>query len=241
MKLLMENWRKYLTEGKELFGYEIQDNEKVFVSPEAFEGVRPVTQKPSGFKPTGLWYSCGDEWVDWLESEMPSWLNRVNYLYRIEVNQERILTLRNPKDFEFIKDNFKSDDGFGVNWKKIQDEGYAGIEICPWQSSIKWDFLNYAWYGGWDVASGCIWDPAGIKGFKLIAQREGELSEGRGDPEELRKDISDYLNTGPQKDGSPYENVKKHLKGKKKKSDISAPPGAPGGGSIGHGSLEESD
>ena len=240
MKLLMENWRKYLTEEKELFGYEIQKNEKVFVSPEAFEGVRPVTQKSSGLKPTGLWYSCGDEWVEWLESEMPSWLNRVNYLYRIEVNQERILTLRNPKDFEFLKDNFNSDDGFGVNWKKIQDEGYAGIEICPRQSSIKQNY-DYLWYSGWDVASGCIWDPAGIKGFKLIAQREGELSEGRGGPEELKNDIANILNTGLQTKGSPYKNVKKHLEDKDEKSDISAPPGAHGGGSIGHGPLEESD
>jgi len=239
MKLLMENWRKYLTEGKELFGYEIQDHEKVFVSPEPFEGVRPVTQNSDGFKPTGLWYSCGDEWVDWLESEMPSWLDEVNYLYRIELDPEKILFLEDPNHFKFLKGMFESDDGYSINWKKIQDKGFAGIEICPWQSSIKWDIRNYAWYGGWDVASGCIWDPAGIKSFELIAQRQGELSEGRGDPKELKKDIADYLNTGPQKDGSPYKNVKQHLKGKKKKSDISAPPGAPGGGSVGHGALEE--
>ena len=79
------------------------------------------------------------------------------------------------------------------------------------------------------------------KNQKTRSKKGEKKNEGRGDPKELRKDISDYLNTGPQKDGSPYKNVKKHLKGKKKKSDISAPPGAPGGGSIGHGALEESD
>ena len=67
------------------------------------------------------------------------------------------------------------------------------------------------------------------------------LSEGRADLEELKKDIADILNTGLQKDGSPYENVDQHLEDKDEKSDISAPPGAPGGESIGHRALERSD
>jgi len=41
------------------------------------------------------------------------------------------------------------------------------------------------------------------------------------------------LNTGPHSGGSPYEDEDEHLKGKKNRNQISAPPGAPGGGSIG--------
>jgi len=44
----------------------------------------------------------------------------------------------------------------------------------------------------------------------------------------LDKDIGTYLDTGPQKEGSPYKTSRAKFK-KKKFNDISAPPGAPGG------------
>jgi len=44
----------------------------------------------------------------------------------------------------------------------------------------------------------------------------------------LDKDMGAYLDTGPQKKGSPYKTKRTSFK-KKKFNDISAPPGAPGG------------
>jgi len=44
----------------------------------------------------------------------------------------------------------------------------------------------------------------------------------------LDSDVGDYLDTGPQKKGSPYKADRARFK-KKKFNDISAPPGAPGG------------
>jgi len=62
---------------------------------------------------------------------------------------------------------------------------------------------------------------------------------GRGTGAGIERSLSRLLDTGPQKEGSPYENERTHF-GKKKRKDISAPPGARGGGSIGHAaSLEE--
>ena len=71
--------------------------------------------------------------------------------------------------------------------------------------------------------------------------REGKEPK-RSSPAGVRKGMDRLLNTGPQKKGSPYKNMKDYLKDKKNRNQISAPPGAPGGGSIGNpgpASLEE--
>jgi len=62
----------------------------------------------------------------------------------------------------------------------------------------------------------------------------------RGSPAGIRRSLNTLLNTGPHSDGSPYEDEDAHLKGKKNRNQIPAPPGARGGGSIGAGGgLEE--
>jgi len=48
-----------------------------------------------------------------------------------------------------------------IDWPRVA-EHYAGIEICPYLSSKRMDDDAF-WYYGWDVASGCIWSPKGIK------------------------------------------------------------------------------
>ena len=73
------------------------------------------------------------------------------------------------------------------------------------------------------------------KWFRLLAEERASVAG-------LRKSMSDLLDKGPQKDGSPYkdeDDEKPRLKGKKNRNQVSAPPGAPGGG-IGP-ALEESD
>ena len=75
------------------------------------------------------------------------------------------------------------------------------------------------------------------KWFRLL----NEQRTSRGSPAGIRKSMSDLLDKGPQKDGTPYkdkDNEKPRLKGKKNKNQISAPPGAPGGG-IGPALEEE--
>ena len=73
------------------------------------------------------------------------------------------------------------------------------------------------------------------KWFRLLAEERASVAG-------LRKSMSDLLDKGPQKDGSPFDDdddEKPRLKGKKNRNQVSAPPGAPGGG-IGP-ALEESD
>ena len=69
------------------------------------------------------------------------------------------------------------------------------------------------------------------KWFKML--REERMS--RGSPAGIRRAMSDFLDTGPQTGGSPYkdkDNEKPRLKGKKNRNQVSAPPGAPGGGAA---------
>ena len=67
------------------------------------------------------------------------------------------------------------------------------------------------------------------KWFRLLAEERASVAG-------LRKSMSDLLDKGPQKDGSPFDDEddeKPRLKGKKNRNQVSAPPGAPGGGSVG--------
>ncbi len=125
-------------------------------------------------KPNGLWYSVGDGWFRVV-------LDRTNrlyrYLYRIDIDLTDMMVIRNEKDIiEFTKifgspssgypfDEFGISDA--IDWKMVA-KTYTGIEIAPYihSNSIR---MNWVWYYGWDVASGCIWDKAAFKGVELIS------------------------------------------------------------------------
>jgi len=178
VKLLLENWQKYLKEDTEIFGYHLHDeNEKVFLSDKIFTKINKVAQDvtPSFLgKPKGLWYSCGDDWIQWASSEMPGMINKANYLYKIEVNYDKIKTVHSEAEFTFLEKEYGAKSMIGgtvIDWKKLQDDGFAGIEICPYFNNKRY---TAQWYYSWDVASGCIWDPAGLVDFKLLGKRESK-------------------------------------------------------------------
>ena len=173
MKLLMENWRGYLKESTELFGVPLNDpKQNVFISKDEFTDIRPMEQS-TGMKPKGLWYSCGDEWIDWVSGEMPEWLAAANYLYEIEISDDvyEIVSAKGLMQFENLYGVPMGGGMLQIDWKKVQDDGWAGIQICPYRSEARYSSM---WYYGWDVASGCIWDPAGLQSFKLLGTRRDE-------------------------------------------------------------------
>jgi len=174
MKLLLENWRKYLlTEQSELWGHQIAPDQKVFISKEPYTNFRNTVQKTpdnSRRKPAGLWYACGDEWIEWTKSEMPEWLESSDYLYEVKLG-DGVLRITNAEEFEWLEQKYLRPGRYNdevIDWKAIQDDGYSGIEICPYQSHGRY---GSEWYYGWDVASGCIWDSSGIAEINLIAER----------------------------------------------------------------------
>ena len=184
MKLLLENWREYLLkEQSELWNYKIQPEQKIFVSPEPFSNLQNIQQKKPAHamdKPKGLWYGCGDSWIEWVRGEMPHWLEKANYLYEIKLG-EKIIQISNDDEFN----NFQSEFGFtpstkfpstAIDWGMVQAQDYHGVEICPYQGQrrMNLDTGETGWYYTWDVASGCIWNSAGISDIILLAERGDE-------------------------------------------------------------------
>ena len=125
-----------------------------------FRDVNQPSDRPSA-KPRGLWYACGDDWREWVKTEMPHWYESYEHLYEIKVNPANILFISSPEQFKMFEAEYGSPgrwDETNINWVRVASR-YAGIEICPYQYS----FRNKSdWYYPWDVASGCVWHGEGI-------------------------------------------------------------------------------
>jgi len=195
MKLLFENFRKFLlTEQSELWGYHIKPEQKVFISKEPYTDFRNVRQERSQMpmqKPKGLWYGCGDDWIQWLRGDMPEWLEEATYLYEIKLGSD-VLQISNDDEFQNLEDEFLIFAPYGqkaMDWGLIQNAGYSGLEICPYNEGRRW---GSDWYYGWDVGSGCIWDSKGIVEVTLLAQKseeEIEARSSRGEEQERIKEL----------------------------------------------------
>ena len=206
MKLILENWRNFLTEGEEIFGYEIGPNDKVFLSPEKFLGMRNIDayDQKIGRKPRGLWYGCGDEWLSFIRSEFgPEYEQSIKHIYKIDLNYAtlsryrgdsvlRISTADELRDFDGMytvrpsKGGSTRRDILGtkmemIDWHKVATE-YSGIEICPYLGYQPWSGdvnfrMGLDWYYTWDVASGCIWNEKAIRNIELISSKENNSED----------------------------------------------------------------
>ena len=142
------------------------DIDRVFRSPKPFTGFRPVFGQEVGFKPQGLWYSCGSEWDDWCRYEMPQWITGSPHVYRIEVNLSRMIVIRSDADFRDFDARYRVfQRGVSlIDWSAVARD-YDGIEICPYQSKFR---MSSDWYYPWDVASGCIWGSGAFKSVEPV-------------------------------------------------------------------------
>ncbi len=129
-------------------------------------------------KPKGLWYAAGKEWIEWVEREMPHWMG--DRFYKITPSSKvlKINTLAKFQAFVQAYGEMKPSMFQGqepqpqfdqyIDWRRVAKD-YPGIEIAPYRQDCR---LEYAWYYGWDVASGCIWDKSGIKSIERIYLRK---------------------------------------------------------------------
>ena len=135
-------------------------------------------------KPTGIWFGIGDSWIDWLEYNMPHWAQPS--ILKIEPNFSKLFHVRNEKDLDVFTEKYsfkdqKRGDGtfvWAADWKKLSRD-YDGI--VHWKfpvSSIRnfSDDPRAIWYG-WDVRSGCIWNPAAIKKMNIIGRYDEDKKE----------------------------------------------------------------
>ena len=110
-------------------------------------------------KPRGFWYEVDGDWRRWCESEQPDWIEGLP-VFRVELGDEQILQIRTPEALLAFQDEYREDGHHEmIRWADVA-ERYDGIEIAPYQ----WEHrLGMLWYYGWDCASGCIWQPRGVR------------------------------------------------------------------------------
>lgn len=112
-------------------------------------------------KPTGVWYACGVEWLDWVEAEMPNWQHP--YVYFLKINKRNFLKLKNDQQIKDFIEHYTVRGTKYINWGDVAED-YSGIEICPYVYSIDYP----VWYSAWDVASGCVWNTNYIEGVEEV-------------------------------------------------------------------------
>ena len=130
----------------------------------------PSGQQRVGFKPVGLWYGLGTEWIDWVREEMPEWESE--NVFEIKIDESRILKIDSEAGIRDLTREFglsyRSPSGgvYDIDWPRIA-KLYSGIEISPYQRGMRYDKVA-SWYYTWDIASGCIWGNDVIKKMQKI-------------------------------------------------------------------------
>ncbi len=145
-------------------------NDKIHISKVddlKFKNV-PINEQQIHFKPKGLWYALGTEWVDFVESAMftrEEVSDMLKHTYDIKTNDSKILTIGMENEYLFLeKYGVENDsDAMDVDWKSVASD-WSGVEIL-----INPRELNERWlWSTWDIPSGCIWDISGIKSITHI-------------------------------------------------------------------------
>lgn len=161
---------------KELISFEdkISDKLRIHLSKNPIEKLvnRPtyITQSEVPVnKPTGFWYGFGREWIDLVYGE--EWNSRMgNYIYFVKLKHpEKMLFIKNKEGMDDLNKNYYDDKMRTIDWKRFSGD-YSGIEINPFQGKLYRSSGDYGWYGGWDVASGCVWNVNNLD-LKLIYPR----------------------------------------------------------------------
>jgi hypothetical protein len=152
------------------FGRSLKPGQRVSMSPypdevDSGDAYLTVSDKPTG----GIWYGCGNSWINWMTSEMPHLAHP--YVHEITVDVSRVYSLKSQEDYEAFTKTFgynkKWDWGgtsHAIDWREVA-KTYAGLECCAWYDKV-------GWLRAWDVPSGVVWDTSAILKHKLIAQMD---------------------------------------------------------------------
>lgn len=145
---------------------------RIHMSKTPFELEKRVFTQRATMKPSGFWYGFGNEWIDWVRSEMPDWEGK--YIYEVDIGNTNVLKI--DTHFDLMKFHRKYAERKQIarddllDWSEVAKE-YDGIEINPYQYEARY---QYMWYYGWDVASGCIWNLNNVK-LKLITDNGADV------------------------------------------------------------------
>lgn len=159
---------------------EFGSKERIHVSKHPIGELKITEQSTGSLKPKGLWYGFGDEWIGWLKSEMPEWWDEAQYAYKVIPNLSNILVINTREELDQFIDTYNV--GRNIDWVKVAQD-YDGIEF-PTYSKNRFrnlafsgaDHMKYMWVYSMDIASGCIWNPNGIKSMKAFGKKNNTSS-----------------------------------------------------------------
>ena len=113
-----------------------------------------------GQKPSGLWYQIDNSWDEWVSNEMPEWQGGYCVTTELVVDAKLILVISTNEELLAFTEEFGRDGSWSISWASVAQR-YSGIEISTYLWDMRLDDRT-AWYYGWDVASGCIWNKAAV-------------------------------------------------------------------------------
>lgn len=117
-------------------------------------------------KPKGIWYSLANEWAEYIKYDAPDWASDYTNVFLLDIDFSKILKIDTSE--KLLSFNRKYANNMFVDWAALQEEGYCGVEIIPYQGSHR---HSIPWYYGWDIASGCIWNSSCIKKVNKVYPR----------------------------------------------------------------------
>lgn len=174
------------------FAKQIKKSQRIILSEEKKITPRSESQLLDGRvsvgKPNGLWYSCGNSWLEWCLAED---FGFGSYIHSIKLDLSAMKVIKNVRGFDtfsaeygmaqgewyekflgicsdelkkFVTPSFRLPDY--IDWERVAQK-YAGIEINPylWKRRL----TGGLWYYGMDCASGCVWDASIVRSVDLIA------------------------------------------------------------------------
>lgn len=150
-----------------------------------------IYQYGRGFKPLGLWFAVGDEWLQFIINN--KYKNNYKYLYEVVVDKSKMIFISDLKDLYQFSQQYGVRDTetstvYDIAWDRVvKSTKKSGLIIHPNLKSIIFKyktngynallyFKDMEWYLTWDVSSGVIWNKNGFKTFQLIYKKdEGKL------------------------------------------------------------------
>lgn len=141
----LKKLRAFLTKK---FAYKNMEDIYIHISPTEIKDVKNTNEKMRlsnkyfNYNPSGLWFSCGIEWIDLLLSNSENMVNyNINYAYQFNLNESKIYNISTKNQFFKLINDYqkKLPEGLGdiMNSNKIRKD-YSGLKICPY----RFDVLN---------------------------------------------------------------------------------------------------
>jgi hypothetical protein len=150
----------------------LTSEQRTVLIPYEFDISKVGGQQQFHVKPNGLWYGFGTSWMDFAQQAtgIQHMYDESDYLYEIQVqtttidnpDPNKVLRMTSSQEVNSFLQKYPAQ-RVGqfkmLDWAQVAND-FAGIELLDEADSS---------FGGWDIDSGCVWNPAAISGVQQLA------------------------------------------------------------------------